>query len=461
MKKYVFLLVCLGLLMPAGGLVFNVNGQNNLKRGLKRAAASPLSGKKALAEQKARDGRSFRVSRKTGAAGDPCDDETPIAVGQSLNGALEITDCQFPDETLVDYYTFSGTAGQPVYIGMNSTEVDTFVLLYDAEGELIDYNDDTVEGNTNSRLPANAGVFFLPYTGEYVMGASTFDPSFGAYSISLSTDPVCASTDIAYNQTVNGSLAGTDCVAGEAGEAYYTDVYKFSGTAGQQISIEMNSTTVDPYLVLFSPSGAGNVIDDDGGDATNARIPAESGTLTLTETGVYTILSSTAAAGQTGSYSHVLTGPNSAPTARTPFDFDGDRKTDVGIFRASGGSGSAEWWYRRSVDNQSIALPFGLSSDRPVPADYTGDGKTDIAFWRPSTGEWFILRSEDNSFFAFPFGANGDVPVPGNYDGDARTDPAVFRPAQATWFIQGSSSGTLITGFGAPTDTPIPSVFLP
>ena len=48
-------------------------------------------------------------------------------------------------------------------------------------------------------------------------------------------------------------------------------------------------------------------------------------------------------------------------------------------------------------------------TDKPVSGDYTGDGKADIAFFRPSTGFWFILRSEDNSFFSFPFGTLGDI----------------------------------------------------
>lgn len=134
----------------------------------------------------------------------------------------------------------------------------------------------------------------------------------------------------------------------------------------------------------------------------------------------------------------------------TPFDFDGDRKTDVSIFRQSVG----EWWYLRSSDWYSRALQFGLSTDKPTPADYTGDGKTDIGFYR--YGEWFILRSEDNSFFSFPFGDHDDIPAPGDYDGDGKADPAVFRPSNSTWFILKSTDNNVdIIPFGIPEDKPV------
>jgi hypothetical protein len=78
-----------------------------------------------------------------------------------------------------------------------------------------------------------------------------------------------------------------------------------------------------------------------------------------------------------------VSGPNN-----TPFDFDGDGKTDIGIFRPSGG----EWWINRSGNGQTFALQFGSSTDVIAPADYTGDGKADIAFFRPSSGEWYVLK---------------------------------------------------------------------
>jgi hypothetical protein len=144
----------------------------------------------------------------------------------------------------------------------------------------------------------------------------------------------------------------------------------------------------------------------------------------------------------------------SPPTSHAPFDFDGDGKTDIGIFRPSGG----EWWVNRSGDGQTLALVFGSSTDVIVPADYTGDGKADIAVFRPSSGEWYVLRSDDFSYFALPFGTNGDVPVPADYDADGKADFAVFRPSSSTWFItQSSGAPTRIVPFGSTGDQPVVS----
>lgn len=93
--------------------------------------------------------------------------------------------------------------------------------------------------------------------------------------------------------------------------------------------------------------------------------------------------------------------------ANAPFDFDGDGRTDISIFRPSVG----EWWINRSSNNQTVAAQFGQSGDKPTPGDFDKDGKTDIAFWRPANGNYFVLRSSNNSFFSFPWGSNGDIPI--------------------------------------------------
>ncbi|MDQ4134046.1 MAG: plastocyanin/azurin family copper-binding protein [Actinomycetota bacterium] len=128
------------------------------------------------------------------------------------------------------------------------------------------------------------------------------------------------------------------------------------------------------------------------------------------------------------------TGPEKAP----PADFDGDGDTDVSLFRPSSG-----YWFV----NGGATTQFGTTGDIPVPGDYDGDGDTDVAVYRPSNGYWFV-----NGGAITQFGTSGDIPVPGDYDGNGTTDIAVFRPSNGYWFVNGGA----ITQFGTSGDVPLP-----
>ena len=190
----------------------------------------------------------------------------------------------------------------------------------------------------------------------------------------------------------------------------------------------------------------------------------------LNPNGVWTLRVNDANFGDTGSVeSAQLSITAVVPPLTAPFDFDGDGKTDVSIFRPSPTSfvenvapegSSSQWWLFFSGDQSSLGITFGLPDDTPVPADYTGDGKSDVAFFRPSTSEWFVLRSEDMTFYAFPFGAAGDVPVHGDFDGDGIADPGVYRPSEGTWYLfRSSDGGVSAIPFGIAEDLPTVSDF--
>ncbi len=189
-------------------------------------------------------------------------------------------------------------------------------------------------------------------------------------------------------------------------------------------------------------------------------------------------------------------GDTSTLANRAQFDYDGDGRADVSVFRPS-----TSTWYILNSGNASVSVrAFGISGDLPIPADFDGDSKTDIAIYRNGnwwyslsggagnsslfpwvvsgearpgdftgdgradliafgSGVWSRRNSSTSTISNVNFGIAGDKAVLGDFDGDAKTDPAIYRPSTGEWWYAASSASgqQRAARWGIASDIPVPA----
>ena len=140
-------------------------------------------------------------------------------------------------------------------------------------------------------------------------------------------------------------------------------------------------------------------------------------------------------------------------------DFDGDEKDDLAFYR------DGLWGVlKSSLDydfNQAQWFSWGSTEDKPIAGDYDGDGLADPAIRTPPSGgesaAYVLLLSsavydyDQTKWIPAGWPSLGDTSVLGDYDGDDRTDPGIWRSSNGVWIVPLSSqnySGYLFTQWG-------------
>ena len=123
------------------------------------------------------------------------------------------------------------------------------------------------------------------------------------------------------------------------------------------------------------------------------------------------------------------------------YDYNGDGTSDIAIFRASSGL-----WAVRGVTR----VYFGGAIDQTAPGDYNGDGTTEIGIFRDTSGLWAI-RGVTRAYFGTAY----DWSEPGDYNGDGVWDLAIFRRSSGLWAVRGITRAY----FGGASDIPAPGYF--
>ncbi len=141
--------------------------------------------------------------------------------------------------------------------------------------------------------------------------------------------------------------------------------------------------------------------------------------------------------------------------------FDGDRKADPGVYVPA----TATFSIFLGLFNPPliVTMPVGAFAG-PVIGDYDGDGISDLATFEALAGRWTIrtpLGTTTSSFgTVHSLGRRQLVtatPAPADYDGDGKTDMAVWYWNDGVWHVSGSQAGPFTRQWGQPGDVPVPA----
>ncbi len=102
-------------------------------------------------------------------------------------------------------------------------------------------------------------------------------------------------------------------------------------------------------------------------------------------------------------------------------DWDGDGRDGI--------AGSGGW---------DVGISYGYPAMTPVVGDWNADGQDTIGGFDPASATWYLRNSnspgQPEEIWQYGYLAGESQPVPADYNGDRRTDLAIFR--QGVWYIR-------------------------
>jgi hypothetical protein len=297
-----------------------------------------------------------------------------ISFGETRDGYIDSEDENDPvDGDLAEPVALEATGGTTAEITMESSELDTYLILEAPDGSIVEEDDDGAGVNLNSQIRTQ-----LEQTGTYTIWAGTFDGNtVGAYTLSVSEVDLSDRPDlesISFGETREGFIDtgdGSDPADGDLAEGVRLDA-----ESGTTAVITMESSEIDTYLILEAPDGSVVAEDDDGADGFNSRIRTR-----LPQTGSYTIWAGSFGGDETGSYT--LTVEESDPSDRPDLESISFGETREGF-----------------IDEGDSSDPVDGDLAEPVALEAESGMQAEISMESSELDTYLILEAPDGTIAA-------------------------------------------------------------
>ena len=234
-----------------------------------------------------------------------------LGIGQAVSGRLTATDPAMHERGHFKVYQFQASPGRRYVATLESGDFDAFLTVGRTVGGITDHmliNDDGTGEGTGARLR-----FTVPSAGTYlILAQSLAKDGVGAFTLRLDTVTIRPPRveSLVLGTPVQGSLTDGDAEYEGDTEGFY-DLYRFTGTAGQRVRLNLEVGEYFPSVELGTMQGGEFTPLEDATTTMTGGLTA-----TLPQAGEYYVRAG-AYGGITGDYTLTAEERGPAPAPRT------------------------------------------------------------------------------------------------------------------------------------------------